>query len=502
MKWHHVAIAYDGSGKASGVRIILNGVEQTAKNVEVDSLSKTIKTSVPLRIGSRSASEPLTNARLQDIRIYKSALTSEQIASIAGATRAAFVVTQSKLKTDEPSRRELMSWWLETIDPAWRQLKARLMNLVKIEADIMGRATVAHVMSERPEPPEAYILERGEYTKRKEKVLPNTPKMLPAMPADFPKNRLGFARWLFLPEHPLTARVTVNRFWQQVFGVGIVATPGDFGVSGELPTHPELLDWLAIEFRDSGWDVKKFFKLMVMSSTYRQAAITTPLKLERDAGNRLLSRGPRFRLDAEVIRDYALTASGLLQPKVGGPSVRPYQPPGVWEAVAMPESNTRIYRMDSGEKLYRRSLYTFWKRAAPPASMEILNAPNREVCTVRRERTNTPLQALLTLNDIQFVEAARYLADRVLSAGSHSLDERLNQISQRLLARPLTEVELSVVRDSFKELLEWYRTKPDEARKLISVGESKPNPKVDAMELAAMTMVVNQMMNLDEMLNK
>jgi hypothetical protein len=255
------------------------------------------------------------------------------------------------------------------------------------------------------------------------------------MSSELPKNRLGFAQWLLRPEHPLTARVTVNRFWQEVFGTGIVRTSGDFGVAGELPSHPELLDWLAVEFRESGWDMKRFFKLLVTSATYRQVAVTTPEKLEKDPQNRLLSRGPRFRMDAEMIRDCALTASGLLAPRIGGPSAKPYQPDGVWEAVAMIGSNTRDYRRDNGANLYRRSLYTFWKRAAPPASMEIFNAPSRETCTVRRERTNTPLQALVTLNDPQFVEAARYLAQRALKEGGDKVEGRLDFLARRLLAR-------------------------------------------------------------------
>src|SRR5262249_38018601 len=204
-------------------------------------------------------------------------------------------------------------------------------------------------------------------------------------------------------EHPLMARVTVNRFWQELFGTGLVRTSGDFGVAGELPSHPELLDWLAVEFRESGWDVKRFFKLLVTSNTYRQAATLTLEKIAKDGDNRLLSRGPRYRLDAEMVRDYALAASGLLVRKIGGPSVRPYQPEGVWEAVAWIGSNTRAYKRDRGDSLYRRSMSPFWKRAAPPASMEILNAPNRETVCVRRERTDTPLQALVTLNDVQFV---------------------------------------------------------------------------------------------------
>jgi len=321
------------------------------------------------------------------------------------------------------------------------------------------------------------------------------------MPADLPRNRLGFAKWLVRPEHPLMARVTVNRFWQEVFGTGLVRTSGDFGVAGELPSHPELLDWLAVEFREGGWDVKRFFKMLVLSSTYRQAAVTTPVKREKDPQNRLLSRGPRFRMEGEMIRDYALAASGLLVPKIGGPSVKPYQPEGVWEAVAMIGSNTRDYRRDSGENLYRRSMYTFWKRAAPPASMDILNAPSREVCTVRRERTDTPLQALVTLNDTQFVEAARNLAQRGLLASAQD-EGRADFIARRLLARPFRPAETKVVLASATELLAYYKAHPEDAKKLIAVGESKADPSLDAPTLAAWTMVVNQLMNLDEVLNK
>src|SRR5690606_7822319 len=280
-----------------------------------------------------------------------------------------------------------------------RALRGDLRELEAEEARIRTRGTVAHVMQERSEPAHAYILFRGEYDKRRDRVEADTPDILPPFPDEFPRNRLGFAKWLLLDDHPLTARVTVNRFWQEVFGTGIVRTTGDFGISGELPMHPELLDWLAVDFRENGWDVKRLFKLFVTSATYRQSATVTPEKIEKDPENRLLSRGPRFRMDAEMIRDYALQASGLLVRDIGGPSVKPYQPPGVWEAIAMNVSNTREYVRDAGENLYRRSLYTFWKRMAPPASMEILNAPNREFCVVRRDRTNTPLQALVTLND-------------------------------------------------------------------------------------------------------
>jgi hypothetical protein len=303
----------------------------------------------------------------------------------------------------------------------------------------------------------------------------------------------------------------VNRFWQEVFGTGLVRTSGDFGIAGELPSHPELLDWLAVEFREptpglccqdpTPWDIKQFFRLIVTSATYRQASVATPEKLEKDRDNRLLSRGPRFRMDAEMIRDYALASSGLLVRKIGGPSVKPYQPEGVWEAVAMIGSNTRDYRRDTGENLYRRSMYTFWKRSAPPASMEVLNAPSRETCTVRRDRTNTPLAALLTLNDIQFVEAARVLAEKTLKADEKE-EARIDFIAKHLLARPFRDAELRIVKDTLAALREHYKAKPDDAKKLIAFGESKADPKLDTSELAAWTMLANQLMNLDEVLNK
>jgi hypothetical protein len=247
--------------------------------------------------------------------------------------------------------------------------------------------------------------------------------------------------------------------------------------------------------------VKQFFRLLVTSAAYRQAAVTTPEKLEKDRDNRLLSRGPRYRMDGEMVRDYALAASGLLVRKLGGPSVKPYQPEGVWEAVAMIGSNTRNYKQDAGERLYRRSLYTFWKRAAPPASMEILNAPNRETCTVRRERTNTPIQALLTLNDVQFVEAARVLAEKAVTSAAGE-DERIDFIAKRLLARSFKPEELRIVKASLRELLAHYKDAPADAKKLIAFGESKPDPKLDPAELAGWTMLVNQLLNLDEVLNK
>jgi hypothetical protein len=322
------------------------------------------------------------------------------------------------------------------------------------------------------------------------------------MPASFPRNRLGLAQWLVDPSNPLTARVTVNRFWQELFGTGLVKSSEDFGSQGQAPSHPELLDWLAVEFRESGWDVKKFFKLLVTSSAYRQSAQANEAKLKADPENRLLSRGPRFRMDGEMVRDYALAASGLLVPTIGGPSVKPYQPQGVWETVAMNGSNTQFYKQDTGDKLYRRSLYTFWKRSAPPASMEIFGAPTRESCTVRRERTDTPLQALVVMNDPQFVEAARALAQGALKSAGGNIDREIDFVTRHLLGRAFDANERDITRKAYQDYLGHFVAHPDEAQKLLAVGESKPDEHLSVPESAALTMVANQVMNLDEGLNK
>jgi hypothetical protein len=501
-QWNHVLVSYDGSGKAAGVGIYINGVLQGPKTIFADTLRDTIRTKVPFKVAQRNNTSRLNGLEVQDLRIYNKALNGVEVERLAKGTRAAWLAAKPAGQRSPAEKDELFSWWLPTMDMDYQQFNKKLIELTQEEAAIKARGTMAHVMQERNEKPFAFILFRGEYDKRREKVEPATPTSLPPMPPDLPRNRLGFARWLLRPEHPLTARVTVNRFWQEIFGTGIVRTAGDFGVTGELPTHPELLDWMAVEFRESGWDVKQFFKTLVTSATYRQSAVVTKDKLEKDPDNRYLSRGPHYRLDAEMIRDYALAASGLLVRKIGGPSVKPYQPTGVWEAVGMPESNTKFYKSDNGAKLYRRSLYTFWKRAAPPASMDILNAPSRETCTVRRERTNTPLQALVTLNDPQFVEAARHLAQLTLLKGGKETDARIDFLARRLLCRPFRADELKVVRDSLNELQAYYQAHPEDARKLVNVGEDLADSALDPVALAAWTMTANELLNLDEVLNK
>jgi hypothetical protein len=356
------------------------------------------------------------------------------------------------------------------------------------------------VMQDMEKPREAYILKRGEYDKRGDQVQPGVPSVLPPLPAGAPTNRLELARWLVSPEHPLTARVTVNRFWQQFFGVGLVKTASDFGAQGEWPSHPELLDWLACEFKGN-WDVKQLIRLIVTSAAYRQDSRVTPEKYQADPENRLLARGPRFRLDAEMIRDNALYVSGLLVEKIGGRSVKPYQPEGIWEAVGYTTSNTAKFAQDHGEALYRRSLYTFWKRTAAPPYLITFDAPSRERCCVRRERTDTPLQALITMNDPQYVEAARHFGERIIEHGG-SAERRLEFGFRAVTSRFPSQIEKEVLKTALEKNLAKYQSDPDSAQKLISVGESAVTKGVNPSELAAYTMVGSLLLNLDETLNK
>ena len=498
--WTFVAVTYDGSGKPGGVKVSFDGKPQKVDLV-IDSFEDhSIRTAAPLVVGGRAGSATAHGVGLANVALWGRALSAGDVQGLARAETLAGVLRLPAAERPKAAG-ELYDWWLATIDEASTAAARAVTRLEGERAEIVKRGTVAHVMHEKDALPKAHVLDRGEYDKRKDEVAADTPDVLPPFPEALPRNRLGLAKWLLLQEHPLTARVTVNRFWQEVFGTGLVRTSGDFGITGELPSHPELLDWLAVEFRESGWDVKRLFRLMLTSAAYRQSAATTPGKLAKDAANRLLSRGPRFRMDAEMVRDQALAASGLLVRKLGGPSVKPYQPAGVWEAVAMPESNTKAYKPDSGENLYRRSLYWFWKRSAPPASLEIFNAPSREICCVKRERTNTPLQALVTLNDPQFVEAARALADRALAEAAPDDEARIQFMAERVLARPLDPDELGIVRRSLAELLDWYRTRPEDARSLVTIGESPPK-FADAGVLAGWTLVANELLNLDESLCK
>lgn len=501
-EWQHVFVTYDGSGKPAGLQIFINGRPAKTK-VEVDKLNASIRNTVPVRVGQRSKDQHLVNGEVQDVRIYGRHLKSDEVRSLAEDSPVRMLLALPADRRSPAQTDALYEFYLTRRDSGFILTREELARLESERDAIRSRSPVTHVQQEKMNSmPTARVLFRGQYDKPKDTVTAGPFAVLNPLPEGSPTNRLGLARWIVAPENPLTARVTVNRYWQEVFGAGIVRSTEDFGVVGDSPANPELLDWLAVEFQQSGWDVKHLFRLMVTSAAYRQSAQVTPSKLEKDPANRFLSRGPRFRMDAEMVRDYALKVSGLLNPKVGGPSVKPYQPDGVWEAVAMPESNTKRYERDKGDSLYRRSLYTFWKRAAPPALMDVFNAPSRETCSVRRERTNTPLQALATLNDIQFIEAARILAQGLLRQHRGDDNKLAAELGRRVLLRPLRDAELSVVLGTLKDLRTHYAAHPDEAAQLLGYGEAPPEAGQTAADVAALTLVANQLLNLDEALNK
>lgn len=417
----------------------------------------------------------------------------------------------------EQQQRQIRDYYLESVCPdtkaVFDPIKVQIELLTKNRAALDATIPSTMVMADMPKPRDTFVLIRGAYNRKGDRVTTGVPAVLTPMPKDAPPNRLGLAMWLIDPTNPLTARVNVNRIWQQFFGRGIVKTANDFGSQGDWPTHPELLDWLAAEFMrpenhdpesapPQPWDIKHIVRLIVTSNTYRQASRVSPDLAKRDPENALLARGPRFRMDAEVVRDCALATSGLLVDKLGGHSVKPYQPAGLWEAVGFLGSNTREYKRDFGDGLYRRSLYTFWKRTCPPAQLTTFDAPSRETCTVRRPRTNTPLQALALMNDEQFVEASRQLAHRMMTQSGSSPSERVAYGFRLCTARVPVEREINVLVELYGKQLDHYRSDRDAAVKLLSVGDSKRDESLEPAEFAAWTMMANLLLNLDETITK
>jgi Protein of unknown function (DUF1553)/Protein of unknown function (DUF1549)/Concanavalin A-like lectin/glucanases superfamily/Planctomycete cytochrome C len=503
-EWHHVMVTFDGTISGHQVHTIYVNGKRVRASTDPNTVGGSIETTVPLRLGSREGGESKIQSgkvAMQDFRFYRRLLTPQEISALASTALLSHVVSIPLEQRTKAQLDSLHEYFIANIDQPSRDLAAKLDPLRSEQSAIRNRGSVSLVMEEKKEEPYAHVLNRGVYSDKGEKVPPGTPAVLPPMPKDSPNNRLGLARWLNDPANPLPARVTMNRAWYYLFGTGIVETNDDFGIMGARPSHPQLLDWLAAEFIASKWNHRHMIKLMVSSAAYRQSGAVTPEKLEKDPSNRLLARGPRVRLDAEPIRDLVLAASGMLSRKVGGPPVKPYQPEGIWEAVAMPQSNTRHYRQDSGESLYRRSLYTIWKRTAAPPTMEIFNAPTRETFCVRRDRTNTPLQALALLNDPQFVEASRVLAARTLKESSE-FDSRLDHITLRLISRTLAPDERSIVRKSLDEVTANFRKQPDEAAKLLATGEAPSPQEGDPQELAAWTVICSQILNLDETITR
>ncbi|HEV8072359.1 MAG TPA: PSD1 and planctomycete cytochrome C domain-containing protein [Planctomycetaceae bacterium] len=404
-------------------------------------------------------------------------------------------------------RRSLREYFVQAVFSGTREVFTPLnQQLARSRKELAAAELTAPstlVMQDMPKPRDVFVLLRGAYDRKGQKVEPNVPAAIgPRLPKDAPPNRLSLARWIVDPQNPLTARVTVNRFWQQYFGTGIVKTAEDFGAQGEWPTHPELLDWLATEFVGSGWDVKRLQRLIVTSATYRQSSHVSDALAQRDPENRLLARGPRFRLDAEAVRDTALSVSGLLCETIGGKSVKPYQPPGLWEAISYTSSNTARFAKDKGDALYRRTMYTFWKRTSPPPALITFDAPSREECTVRRGRTNTPLQALVLMNDEQYVEAARHLAAKMIHQGGSTPAERIAFAFRLATSRRPTPEEMGIFTRLYEEQKAAYANNVEAAERLIHVGDSPADFTVDARELAAWSLVANVILNLDETVTK
>ena len=513
LEWAHLAFSYDGSGKASGLRLYLNGERQPVEVVK-DALSGSIRTSAPLQLGRRENAagalpddkvikvEPqaLPETSYQDIRVYARRLDDREIRGTMYDDVVSEIVSRPMAEWTEDGRKLVTDFFLKYVDApsiAWRAEKAVLDEKL---ASLSAGGVKTLVMQEKKALPMSHVLDRGVYNRLKERVTADVPHFLPPLPPGAPRNRLGLAQWLVSPENPLVARVTVNRMWQEIFGTGIVSTLGDFGIVGARPSHFRLLDWLAVDFQENGWEVKRFYKQLVMSATYRQSAAVTPALLEKDPANRLLARGPRFRLDAEAIRDSALAAGGLLVERIGGPSMNTYQPPGLWEVLSMDRSNTRTHQRDIGDGLYRRSLYTFWKRFGPPPVLTTFDAPQRDVCIVQRERTNTPLQALITLNAPDFLEAARHLATRALRQADSSEEQKIAFMAAAVLTRPLAAADRNVLLETLGAFRRDFSEK--EAREFLAVGDSPVDGALPVTEQAAWTVVASQLLNTDQAFNK
>ena len=501
--WRHIFFTYDGSGKASGVKIYVNGVPAKTK-IAADTLAQaTIRTQAPMLLGWRHPdANPSRETRYQDVRLYGRTLTDEEVQRLPFEDYVAEVTAKPWDKWNSDEAHVVNEFYFNKIDPTAKELTRQIAQLDTQLVKLSEGGDLTLVSWERSSVAYANVLTRGVYTARTERVEANTPHYLPPLPANEPHNRLALARWTVSAENPLTARVTVNRMWNEIFGAGLVETTEDFGIMGQRPSHPELLDWLAVEFRESGWNVKHMYKLMVMSAAYRQSAKSTPQQLAKDPKNLLLAHGPRFRMDAEMLRDVALQSSGLLVNRIGGPSVKTYQPANVWEQVGIGGSDTLVYEQEHGDALYRRSMYTYWKRMAMLPDMDAFDAPMRDVVCTRRQRTDTPLQALVTMNDVQWVEAARALAERVIKEGGAQPEQRIRLMSEILLSHDPPAPMAKVLEGSVSQMEKHYAADPKAARDLVSAGEKKGDAAIPAPELAAWTMVASEMLNLDETVTK
>jgi hypothetical protein len=502
-EYNHITATYDGSGKAAGLNVYINGKPQPTDIIS-DTLGGSIQTSAELLIGVKEPDAKVFSGGIDDLRFYNRVLPPNEIEYIGVHYPIQAVLSGVGGKLTKAEEERVRDYYLRYV--AAPELQARYTELASLrkESSALEKSILTTmVMDEMEKPRDTFILGRGDYRNKTEKVTPGVPAILPPLPHGAKPNRLALAEWLVDPSHPLTARVAVNRYWQLYFGTGLVKTTENFGSQGEPPSHPELLDWLATEFIRTKWDVKAMQRLIVTSAAYRQSSHVTPELVERDPENRLLARGPRFRMPAEMIRDNALAVSGLLNTSLGGASVFPYQPKGLWEEMAFGDGfSIQSYVQSHGEDLYRRSMYTFWKRTVPPAQMLTFDAPDREKCTARRTVTNTPLQALVLLNDPTYLESARVLAARVLHEVPRDAAKRAALAFELVTARPPAKKEVAVLTRLAKQQLAVYSRDAGAAAELLKAGESPVDPKLNRAELAAWTTVASAILNLDETVTK
>lgn len=489
--WHHLMVSYDGSGKARGVQFYLDG-EKWPTKVLKDALRGPIHDYHTLEMG-----RGMLAGRLDEVMLFYGALDQEDARKLFDHPN-----TPAPPNQDKARKRDFYHHLLHE-DEDFRRMSSRMREYRIREGrmeDIILKPTM--VMADQEDPRQTFILARGQYDAPTEAVEAGTPQAVLPYPTGYPQNRLGLAKWLTSPEHPLTARVAVNRFWQMLFGKGLVKSTEDFGSQGALPTHPALLDWLAVEFQENGWDQKALIKKIVLSETYRRSAVANPRMLELDPDNQWLARGVQVRLPAELIRDHALQISGLLHQQLGGPSVKPYQPAGLWLEIASGNQPLRSYIQDHEQDLYRKSLYTFWKRTSPPPSMLSFDAGTREQCQVKRQTTSTPMQALVLLNDPQFLEAARLLAVRMIQEGGDDLEQRIEYAFRWATSRKPSRAEQQSLQALWQAEKQDFEAHPETASQLLSIGENGLNPEVALEDWAAYAQIAHAIMNLSETLQK
>ncbi len=497
-EWSHITVSYDGLARAEGVHIYVNGKEVPLE-IEINSLYKSILFRKNVHnypfygftLGVRDKFKTLKDGGIDNLRIYDRELSALEVMYDVAPEEAL------KLVKEEKNGDFLTDFYYISIDQETEAKRKKLQKLRKERIQGLEPIKEIMVLGDLPEPRPTYILDRGMYDAPTEEVVPDVPEAIMPFNEDLPRNRLGLTKWLFDKNNPLTARVFVNRLWQMHFGRGLVATSDDFGNQGDLPSHPKLLDWLAVEFMESGWDIKRMHKFIVMSATYQQSSEVRPELLEIDTDNVLLARGPSRRMTAEMVRDNALAISGLLSPKVGGPSVYPYQPEGLWDEISNKPWRYR-YKQEPGEGLYRRSLYTIWKRTSAPPSMQIFDVGDRSVCTVNRRQTSTPLQALVLLNDPQFVEASYVLAENIIEQNGNHAEKQLEQAFQLSAGRAPETVELKLLKKFYSDELERFLAKKEDAMAYLGMGETKIKSTSDPIQVAALATVINGIMNTSE----